>query len=85
LEGIFGRTLGKLITGTIVVDSKTLKKASFRKILGRTFSRLIPFESLSFLFSVYPKGWHDSIPNTMVINMKGYKAFKQFTDNKKLY
>ncbi len=64
-EGVFGRTLGKLITKTIVVDSTSFRKASFGKILGRTFSRLIPLDVLSFLFSIipgwHPRGWHDSI------------------------
>ena len=47
-ESFFQRTLGKMITGTKVV-STTGGKAGFGAILGRTFSRLIPFEVFSFM------------------------------------
>ena len=67
LEGLSGRTLGKLLTGTIVVNSISYKKATFDKILIKTFSRLIPFDAFSFLMS-YPKGWHDALSCTTVIN-----------------
>lgn len=63
-EGLFGRTLGKLITGTKVVDSFG-HKPGWGKILGRTFARLIPFEALSF-FSSDARGWHDSLSGTFV-------------------
>ena len=82
-EGMFGQTLGKVITGTIVVDSETFRKASFGKVLGRTFSRLIPFDGISFLFS--SRGWHDSIPNTTVINIKDYKVLQNSSPNLKSY
>lgn len=41
---------------------------SFAQALGRTFCRFIPFEVFSFLDS-RPRGWHDSIPKTKVINL----------------
>lgn len=65
-ESIWQRTLGKLITKTKVVD-KEGNKPSFLKILGRSLARYIPFEPLSFLFSGYPIGWHDSLSNTLVV------------------
>ena len=64
LEGFTGRTLGKLITGTKVVNESG-GKASFSQIIGRSFVRLIPFEALSFL-GRNGRGWHDSLPKTYV-------------------
>jgi uncharacterized RDD family membrane protein YckC len=63
-ELIFQQTLGKLLTKTIVV-TKTGEKPSILQILGRTFSRSIPFEYLSYLFST--KGIHDYLSATRVI------------------
>ena len=39
LEGLTGRTLGKLVTGTRVVNADGMKP-TFNQILGRTFSRM---------------------------------------------
>jgi uncharacterized RDD family membrane protein YckC len=64
-EALFGRTLGKLITGTRVVD-ETGEPPSFKQILGRTFARLIPLEAFSFLKSS-GIGAHDSLPGTRVV------------------
>ncbi|WP_163378466.1 RDD family protein [Cyclobacterium sp. SYSU L10401] len=75
LEGLFHRTLGKLVTGTIVINSRTFEKPSFGQVLGRSFSKLIPFDALSFL-SRKPRGWHDSIPNTMVTTIKSRRIYK---------
>ena len=68
LEIIFGRTLGKLVTGTKVVDEKG-KKPKAIQILIRTFCRFIPFEAFSFLGDT-GRGWHDSIPNVYVISVR---------------
>src|SRR6185369_4756280 len=42
-EALFGRTLGKLVTGTRVV-TESGQTPSFLQILGRTAARLIPFD-----------------------------------------
>ena len=63
-EGLLGRTLGKLITGTKVVNESG-NKASFLQIVGRSFARFIPFEAFSFLFGK-GRGWHDSLSKTYV-------------------
>ncbi|MEI6553222.1 MAG: RDD family protein [bacterium] len=65
-ESVWGRTLGKLITDTKVVD-KYGKKPSFLRVTGRSFARIIPFDALSFLFGSFPVGWHDSISGTFVV------------------
>lgn len=64
-EFIFGKTLGKLFTGTRVVDSLG-NKPGIVKLIIRTISRLIPLEAFSFLGS-NKRGWHDTISDTFVI------------------
>ncbi len=59
-----GRTIGKLVTKTVVVDQFGMKPTT-GKILGRTFARIIPFDALTFLFS--SGGLHDNISKTCVV------------------
>lgn len=79
-EGLFGRSLAKLITGTIVVDENG-EKPDFGTILKRSLCRIIPFDALSFLGSS-GRGWHDSISDTYVVNKKALdeevKIFHEF-------
>jgi len=58
-----GKTLGKLITGTVAVrdDGNAL---TFKDALLRSLCRMIPFEPFS-AFGGRP--WHDTITHTMVI------------------
>lgn len=62
------RTLGKLLTGTKVVDENG-NPPSAGQIAGRTLCRMIPFEAFSF-FGTPVRGWHDSIPKTYVIKSR---------------
>lgn len=66
-EATTGRTIGKYITGTKVVDADGLKP-SVGQIVGRTFARFIPFEIFSFL-GTYPRGWHDKLSGTYVVRV----------------
>jgi len=68
MEGLFGTTLGKLCTGTRVVDERG-QPITFRHALLRSLCRLIPFDALSVLMSDdnAVRGWHDSIPGTHVV------------------
>jgi uncharacterized RDD family membrane protein YckC len=68
MEAAFGVTLGKLITGTRVVNEYG-GKPSFGAILGRTLARFVPFEPFSF-FGNSPGGWHDSWSGTAVIDIR---------------
>ncbi len=70
-EAAFGQSVGKFITGTIVVTENG-EKPSFGNILGRSFCRLIPFNAFSFL-GESASGWHDSITGTRVIEKRYYK------------
>jgi uncharacterized RDD family membrane protein YckC len=65
-ECIWGRTAGKWLFGTVVVNDGG-GKPSMAQIAGRTASRFIPFDGLSFFAA---KGWHDGISNTLVVRAK---------------
>ena len=62
-EGLWARTPGKWLLGTIVV-SEDGTKPSLGQVLGRTACRFIPFEALTFFGAV---GLHDRLPKTRVV------------------
>lgn len=66
LEYFTGRTLGKLITGTKVINADG-EKPTFNQILLRTLARTVPFEPFSFLGD---RGWHDKWTDTYVIKTR---------------
>ena len=72
-EAIFGRTLGKLVTGTRVVAADG-SAATARQILLRTLARLVPFDAFSFLGSGPCLGWHDQWSRTVVIRTRGRRG-----------
>ena len=65
-EYLMGRTPGKLITGTKVVNA-IREKPRFMQVVGRTLARFIPFEPFSFLAERF---WHDSLSGTYVIRTR---------------
>ncbi|MEJ2508481.1 MAG: RDD family protein [Gammaproteobacteria bacterium] len=65
LESLTGQTVGKWMTGTIVVNGRGTK-ASFLQVLGRTLARLIPFEFVTFL-GEDGRGLHDRLAKTYVV------------------
>ncbi len=73
MEYYFGKTLAKFITGTSVISIDG-NKPTMGQIVGRTFSRLVPFDALSFLGE---NGWHDSWSDTRVIHTKNYETERQ--------
>lgn len=64
-EGSTGRTLGKYITGTIVVKDDG-GKPEITDVVIRSISRIVPFEPFSF-FGKSGRGWHDRWSKTYVI------------------
>jgi len=62
-----GRTLGKLLTKTRVVNRDGSKPTS-ETIAIRTICRWVPFEAFSFLGGKRPMGWHDEWSKTIVID-----------------
>lgn len=67
MEATTGRTIGKLITKTKVVDANG-DKPDFGSAFIRSLCRCVPFEAFSFLFA--DKGWHDNWSNTRVVDVK---------------
>lgn len=64
MEGLTGRTIGKLITGTKVVKD-TGEPITIKDALLRTLSRFVPFEA----FSGFGVPWHDSWTHTTVVKI----------------
>ena len=62
-----GKSIGKIVTGTRVVTLKG-EEPQFEDFLKRSFSRIVPFEPLSYLGE--RDGWHDRWSDTMVIDEK---------------
>lgn len=81
-EGLLSRSIAKYITKTKVVMEDG-SKPSIGTAFKRTLCRIIPFEGFSFL-SGKPRGWHDSIPDTYVVNVKDFeeemKSFYEFEE-----
>jgi uncharacterized RDD family membrane protein YckC len=67
MEAWLGRTFGKMVTGSRVVDDQG-RKPSMEIAFKRSISRLVPFEGFSFLGSE-PRGWHDKWTDTYVVPM----------------
>lgn len=67
-EAIWCRTIGKMVSGTMVVDRQG-KPVSFYQALLRTLVRMIPIEWFSFITQDRPVGWHDEWSNTRVIEL----------------
>jgi uncharacterized RDD family membrane protein YckC len=65
-ESLWGRTPGKLVMGTRVVDMHGGQPA-FRDLVKRTLARLVPFEAFTF-FGV--RGFHDRISDTQVVYLR---------------
>ena len=81
-EQYFSRTIAKLITHTIVVNSDG-SKPSARSFFSRTCCRFIPFEAFSFL-GIVSRGCHDVFSETYVVKKrkltKKRKHFETFTE-----
>lgn len=71
-EALTGITIGKLVTGTIVVNEQG-QRPTTGQVVGRSFARIIPFEPFSFLFMA-PGGWHDTLSKTHVVKKKALQS-----------
>lgn len=67
LEFATGRTIGKYVTKTKVIDENG-NKPGYGVILTRSVCRFIPFEAFSFLGSSN-QGWHDKLSKTRVVSV----------------
>ncbi len=61
-----GRTPGKFLTNTYVVDNDGVRPGFWRMVV-RSACRLIPFEFVSIYFSADRRSWHDFISDTCVV------------------
>ncbi len=68
MEYFLGKTIGKMITRTKMI-SRSGKKINLMNIIIRTFLRFFILEWISF-FKKRPIGWHDSLSDTKVIDLK---------------
>jgi uncharacterized RDD family membrane protein YckC len=66
-EGLWGQSIGKMITRTKVVD-KQGNKPGLGAVVIRAVCRLIPFEPFSF-FGKSKRGWHDTLSDTYVVKI----------------
>lgn len=78
IESITGRTIGKFITNTRVINEGE-KKATPDEVFIRSICRFIPFDAFSFLGSE-GRGWHDSLAGTFVVDIKKYEEEKQIRE-----
>jgi uncharacterized RDD family membrane protein YckC len=67
-EFVWGRTVGKLLTGTKVVTDEGYRPSAL-SVLGRTFARIVPFEAFSIFFDSDRLMWHDTWAGTMVVDV----------------
>lgn len=72
MEATTQRTLGKYVTGTMVVMEDGSKPEP-GAIIKRALCRIFLFEVLSFITRV-PRGWHDTASDTFVVDVKKYKS-----------
>ena len=67
MEGISGRTFGKIITRTRVVNENG-QHPSFKSVLMRSLYRILPLDWISFLYWKYDGG-HDRWTKTRVVQV----------------
>lgn len=65
-EGLWARTPGKMILGTVVTDLKG-QPPTFGTIAKRTLARCVPFEAFTFFGS---NGFHDKASRTRVVRTR---------------
>ncbi|MFT5822109.1 MAG: putative RDD family membrane protein YckC [Crocinitomix sp.] len=73
MEALLGRTVGKYVSKTCVINEYAVKPP-IPTILIRTLCRLIPFEAFSCLGNL---GWHDKWSKTYVISATEKDALKK--------
>jgi uncharacterized RDD family membrane protein YckC len=65
MEFRFGKTVGKFLTKTKVVNEDGMPP-SFKNCILRSLSRMVPFEPFSLLMDGQT-AWHDRWPKTYVV------------------
>ncbi len=70
MEFFTQKTLGKMVTKTIVIDQYG-EKPDLTTAITRNLIRLVPFNAFSFLFNL--RGWHDKWSETYVVTLEEYE------------
>jgi uncharacterized RDD family membrane protein YckC len=65
-EGLWSRTPGKMILGTLVVDMKG-GTPTFGSVVKRSLARFVPFEAFTFFGE---QGFHDKVSRTRVVRTR---------------
>ncbi len=65
-EWLTGRTPGKVVTSTYVVNQDG-HSPGFWPTVARSCVRLVPFELVSIYFSANRRSWHDLVSRTQVV------------------
>lgn len=73
MEYFLGKTVGKYLTGSRVVNQDG-SRITLRTAILRFLCRFIPFEFLSLALGYDAKAWHDTLTKTLVVDDKKIKA-----------
>lgn len=80
-EATMQRTIGKFATNSVVINEYA-EAPSVENLLGRSFSRIVPFEAFSCLSE---RGWHDKWSNTYVVTEKERDTLKRLLNEDGVY
>jgi hypothetical protein len=72
-EKTMQRTIGKFATNSVVINQYA-ESPNDGSLIGRSFSRLVPFEALSCLSD---RGWHDTWSKTYVVTTEERDKLKK--------
>jgi uncharacterized RDD family membrane protein YckC len=80
-ERTMQRTLGKFATNSVVINEYG-EAPELGSLVGRSFSRLVPFEALSCLSD---RGWHDRWSKTYVVTTEERDILKRLLNEQQGY
>ena len=72
-EKTMQRTIGKFATNAVVINEYA-EAPSSESLIGRSFSRLVPFEAFS---CIADRGWHDKWSKTYVVTVNEREKLKR--------
>ncbi len=79
MENFTQRSVGKFITGTMVVSERG-GRPSVKSFLTRALCRIIWLQIFSFM-AKFPRGWHDTASDTYVVDRKKYMEALQLKNS----
>lgn len=81
-EFYFQQTIGKCITGSLVVDEYG-ERPNIKSICLRTFTRIIPLDPYSFFWTDDRRFWHDKWTETFVVSKDELSLIKRIQSGEK--